>query len=72
MEGEVKTVKRNAEGMKLVGGDEALFDGVRGLKEWVKAYGGVIKKHGEIWFGNKPFTQQAIRPIGVLSKFLYD
>lgn len=63
--------QRNEEGMKLLGADEASFDAVVAFKRWLDIYGGDVQENGKIWFSNKPFTIQSVRPIGVLSKIVY-
>ena len=57
---------RNPEGMRLVGNDEAAFDGFSELQKWVKANENMLKQ-GKILFANDPFTSPTVDAVCTLA-----
>lgn len=57
---------RNPEGMRLVGNDEAAFDGFAALQAWLNANENVLKQ-GEILFSNDPFTSPTVAAVCTLA-----
>ena len=57
---------RNPEGMRLVGNDEAAFDGFAELQGWLNANENVLKQ-GKILFSNDPFTSPTVAAVCTLA-----
>lgn len=57
---------RNPEGMRLVGNDEAAFDGFAALQSWLNANEDVLKQ-GKILFSNDPFTSPTVAAVCTLA-----
>ena len=57
---------RNPEGMRLVGNDEAAFDGFAALQSWLNANEDVLKQ-GKILFSNDPFTSPTVPAVCTLA-----
>ena len=53
MEGQPATgLERNREGMRILDGDTASFDGLRALQLWLERFGPLMR--GDAWFSNAP------------------
>ena len=63
---QVPRMIRNPEGMRLVGNDEAAFDGFGELQRWVQANENVLKQ-GKILFSNDPFTSPTVATVCTLA-----
>lgn len=57
---------RNPDGMRLVGNDEAAFDGFGELQKWVQANEDILKQ-GKILFSNDPFTSPTVATVCTLA-----
>lgn len=58
--------KRNEQGMQLVGRDEACFDGVRKLQEWLGRHERVVTKgEGREWNERRPFSMATVPTISI-------
>ena len=57
---------RNPDGMRLVGNDEAAFDGFAELQAWLNANENVLKQ-GKILFSNDPFTSPTVAAVCTLA-----
>lgn len=62
-------LERNAEGLKLVGGDTAAFDGMSALQQWLQKYGSLMKD-GKLLLESTPGMQADIIPISVIFRFV--
>ncbi len=63
---EIPQMVRNPEGMRLVGNDEAAFDGFGELQKWVQANEHILQQ-GKILFSNDPFTSPTVATVCTLA-----
>lgn len=51
-------LERNREGMKILDGDTASFDGLRALQLWLESFGPLMR--GDAWYSNAPHTVEVL------------
>lgn len=52
------TWERNREGMKILDGDVAIFDGLRALQSWLERFGPLMR--GDVWYSTVPYTMDLL------------
>lgn len=57
--------QRNEQGLQLVGHDEASFDGVKELQQWLQRHDVLVRNVGKTWTSSAPFSMAQMPTISI-------